>query len=173
MKAGSRQAEWLDRLDREQDNLRSALAHLRACRDAKLELRLAAALGRFWYLRGHLEEGRRSLEHALENDRGAPGRLGAKALTGATYVALAAGDAARGARLANERLILYRRLDDGAGVAEAVNDLAWAASIEGEWKRARELEEETVELFRAAGDDWGLAVSLNNLGAVVGVLGDH
>jgi len=173
LKAGARQAGWLERLDREHDNLRSALACFSARGEIDFELRLAAALGRFWYLRGYLDEGSRSLKDALAKGSDTPARLRAKTLTGATYIALARGDSERAKRFAQERLILYRELGDPGGVAEAVNDLAWAASVEGEWERAIALEEESSELFRAAGDAWGLAVSLNNLGSLAGVLGDY
>src|SRR5260221_8275427 len=56
---GGDQRAWLDRLEREIENLRSALAWSSATTaDATLGLRLAAALSRFWWLRGYLSEGR-------------------------------------------------------------------------------------------------------------------
>jgi predicted ATPase len=56
---GPRQAEWLDRLEREHDNLRTALTWLERQEDQEGQLRMAAALWRFWYQRGHVTEGRR------------------------------------------------------------------------------------------------------------------
>src|SRR5208282_6012716 len=55
---GSDQQAWLDRLEAEHENLRSALLfrHDRGC--FARTLRLAAALWRFWWLRGYLSEGR-------------------------------------------------------------------------------------------------------------------
>lgn len=58
------QAAWLDRLERDQDNLRAALAWALA-HDVEIALRLAAALGWFWITRASIGEGRAWLEGAL------------------------------------------------------------------------------------------------------------
>src|SRR5262249_54160565 len=52
----------LDRLETEYDNLRAALEWSRVRRESDAVLRLAAALGRFWYRRGYWREGRAWLE---------------------------------------------------------------------------------------------------------------
>jgi predicted ATPase/DNA-binding SARP family transcriptional activator len=58
---GPHQQRWLDRLEREHDNLRVALGWFLERRDERC-LRLGVALSRFWYTRGYLSEGRRWLE---------------------------------------------------------------------------------------------------------------
>src|SRR5260221_4745720 len=68
---GGDQRAWLDRLEREIENLRSALAWSSATTaDATLGLRLAAALSRFWWLRGYLSEGRALLLDRLASAAG-------------------------------------------------------------------------------------------------------
>lgn len=62
---GPDQGTWLDRLERDHGNLRAAFAWLGERQDAAGSLRLAAALWRFWLMRGHLTEGRRRLAEAL------------------------------------------------------------------------------------------------------------
>ncbi len=64
---GPDQGRWLQRLDREYDNLRAALRWARDGGEQEQEsgLRLAAALWRFWYVRGRQSEGRQWLEDLL------------------------------------------------------------------------------------------------------------
>jgi predicted ATPase len=62
---GARQTMWLEQLETEHGNLRGALSWALERGEAELGLRLGAALGEFWSLRGHLSEGQRSLEAVL------------------------------------------------------------------------------------------------------------
>ena len=55
--AGERAAEWLDRLEAEIDNIRSALLWSREAARIEAGLSLATSLYWFWYLRGHRTEG--------------------------------------------------------------------------------------------------------------------
>jgi non-specific serine/threonine protein kinase len=56
--------EWLDRLEAEHDNIRTALAWAQES-DVEAGLRLASALLWFWHIRGYLGEAADWLEHAL------------------------------------------------------------------------------------------------------------
>src|SRR5207247_8882846 len=78
--------EWLNRLEREHDNLRVALDRLEASGETQLALQLAGALAGFWFMRGHLAEGERRLEGALRADE-RPTAARAKALNGASLLA--------------------------------------------------------------------------------------
>jgi non-specific serine/threonine protein kinase len=60
------QANWLDRLDLEQNNLRAAQNWLGAHDRDVDALRLAVALGRFWVVRGYYSEGRSRLAESLD-----------------------------------------------------------------------------------------------------------
>ena len=62
---GHGQAQWLKRLDQENDNLRAALAWAIQSGQAEPALHLAGDLGGFWNMRGYLLEGHRWLEAAL------------------------------------------------------------------------------------------------------------
>jgi predicted ATPase/class 3 adenylate cyclase len=62
---GPDQGRWLDLLRLEHDNLRAALGWAIGGDRGDIAARLGSALWRFWYARGHLDEGRRWLEQLL------------------------------------------------------------------------------------------------------------
>src|SRR5207245_10606218 len=75
---GAEQVAWLERLEAEHDNFRAALAW--GFEDQpSLALRLAAALGLFWELRGYWNEGQAALERGLAQGGEAPLAARAKA----------------------------------------------------------------------------------------------
>ena len=59
---GADQRAWLDRLEREHDNMRAASDWSMAKPDPVLAVRLAFALWRFWQQRGYLNEARARFE---------------------------------------------------------------------------------------------------------------
>ena len=67
--SGPEQGGWLERLEGVHDDLRGALDWFGAHGESEQRLRLAASLGRFWYIRGYLSEGLQRLAQAVE---GAP-----------------------------------------------------------------------------------------------------
>jgi predicted ATPase len=109
------QAEWLERLAREWDNLRAAVRWLRESGETETYLRLAGGLWRFCYLRGLYEESYRWLEGTLTG--AAPPASRAKALLGAGVLALLRCEYDRAERHLEEALALYRGLGNGEGVA--------------------------------------------------------
>jgi predicted ATPase/class 3 adenylate cyclase len=144
--------DWLDRLEREHDNLRAALDRLQTSGQNVLALRLAAAMWRFWQMRGHREEGQRCLEDALAADE-SPTAARAKALNGAAVMAVEGGDVAKSTLRAEEALALHRALGDGWGTAFSGFMLGQVASEEGDFPRAQQFWEESVRAFRDLGDE--------------------
>src|SRR6267378_1367169 len=88
------QGIWLEQLEREHDNLRTALRWLVEREEVEMALRLAGALCQFWVVRGHLSEGRQWLEGMLSgsNLETVSMRVRAKALNGAGVMAYTQGD---------------------------------------------------------------------------------
>jgi DNA-binding CsgD family transcriptional regulator/DNA-binding transcriptional ArsR family regulator len=130
--SGPDQRWWLVRLEREHDNLRTALScSLSEGGDAGLGLRLAAALWPFWFARGYLSEGRRWLEDAIlrsgSEPEVAPAR--AKALNGAGSLATFQEEYEAAKALIEEGLALNRDLGDKEGVASSLSNLLGVAML--------------------------------------------
>ncbi|MGX2993341.1 ATP-binding protein [Streptomyces sp. JNUCC 64] len=69
---GPGQRDWLRRLDTENANLRAALDGAVRDGDGERALRLAVALGWYWFLRGRHREAERELSRALATGSGGP-----------------------------------------------------------------------------------------------------
>src|SRR6185437_7180887 len=163
---GSEQTRWLAQLDGEHDNLRAALSWARKEADPEKWLRLAAALWRFWYVRGFFGEGRAWLEGALAVGAEGPPEVRARSLNGAGALAYQQGDYERAAGLYEESLAIRRARGDVPGIAASLNNLGALAYQEGEYDRAAALYEEGLALWKRLADQSGIAASLNNLGLV-------
>jgi predicted ATPase/Tfp pilus assembly protein PilF len=177
---GPSQDSWLERLEGEHDNIRAALAWSldgeRAGNEAAVKgLSLAAALARFWRMRGYFGEGRRWLNETLAhgNRCDAPAPLRARALGRAGGLARSQSDYPQARKLLEESLSLYRELDDKDGVATALNNLANVALEQGDYHRAVSLWEESLSLSRESGNKQGTSATLNNLGQVAALLDDY
>jgi predicted ATPase len=127
---GARQEVWLQRLEREYANLRAALEWALERGETELGVWFGGALAEFWYVSGHLSEGRRWLEAALASSSDAPPTPArAKALARAGWIAWEQGDYARSVALSQESLALSRELEDEAGAVAALSNLGWAALL--------------------------------------------
>jgi predicted ATPase len=172
---GADQEEWLDGLETEHDNLRSALAWSSAAGgDAAVGLRLAGALSWFWYVRGYLGEGRGCLSGSLAAARDVqPAAARAKALHGAGVLASEQGDFPAARALHEESLAIRRELGDRRGIAVSLSNLAVVAQEQGDYAAGRVLRQESLALFRELGDRRGVAALLSNLGVVAHDQGDY
>jgi len=162
---GADQLAWLERLEREHDNLRGALRWALASGAAETGARLAGALQWFWYTRGYFGEGRAWLERTLVAGDSISARARARALAGAGTLAWRQGDYRHAEARLREAVDLSRVLGDGAGSAFALHHLAHGLEAQGALASATRLLEESLALSRAAGNRWGQVLTLNCLGA--------
>jgi tetratricopeptide (TPR) repeat protein len=172
---GANQAEWLDRLEAEHDNLRVALHRdIQGSQDSDATLRLAGAIWRFWFLRRYQSEGRRSLNDALER---APENANksdrAKALNGAGNLAWSQGDYAKANSLLMESLSIRQELADGSGIASSLNNLGNVAFAQGDYACALPLYQESLAIQRELDDRRGIAMATGNLGRLAEAQGRH
>jgi predicted ATPase/class 3 adenylate cyclase len=183
---GPAQVAWLDRLEREHDNFRAALAWAQAHprTEAERGLRLAAALEPFWFARGHLREGRAWTEGLLDvvaphqgGGAGAHGEVSeavwARALKAAVWLAMFTGEdyGPTAARL-EAAMAAARAAGDLRTAAIALDGLGAAAYFEGDLALSAMRTEECLALFRAAGSMGDVALTLSYLGEVALLQGD-
>ena len=126
---GEGQAEWLEILEREHDNLRAAIDQ--AAREPEgsgipTGLRICAAIWRFWQQRGRMAEGRSQLEQLLAHpaaDRRDAVR--ARALGALGSIAYWQTDYARVPELYGEALEIAREVGDRRLLSRALLDLSF------------------------------------------------
>ena len=170
---GPRQASWLERLEREHDNLRAAITWAFERDRAEIGLRLAGALMRFWEVRGHFREGRGWLERTLSRWPDGPAAARAVALNAAGSLAYHAADYEQAAALHQKALDLRRRLGDRRGMAASLHNLGTTALYLADLDQAEALCEEARSLWREVGDERGVAISLNSSAILARNRGDH
>ena len=116
------------------------------------ELRLAGALAWMWQLHSHFSEGRRWLRRVLERPRGRT-REAARALWGASSLAVWQGDLAGGAAPGEEGLAIWRELGDKREVAMALEPTASRAGWQRTSRGPYEAFEEELAIYRELGDE--------------------
>lgn len=163
-------SDWLDILEANHDNLRSALAWtLMPGTDperAAPGVRLAGALWLFWYYHSHLTEGRWWLDHALEVVAPDDDPARAKVLVGMGLLAHAQGDEERSLQWLTQGIGLLRALDDRWSLAFALSIRGNLAEDAGRYDEADAWFHEANGLFAAADDGVNVAVTLYHLGVV-------
>lgn len=165
---GAHQAVWLTRLAIEHDNLRAALLWSKHTadedKDATTLMRLVGALWVFWYLHGHLSEGRLWLREALARRGAVPTAIEVKVLAGAGVLAWAQGDYAQAVPCCQECIALARQLGEHWDMlAISLIMLGLIARDHGELAQAIALHEESLALVRLADHKFGIALSLITL----------
>jgi tetratricopeptide (TPR) repeat protein len=172
---GAEQMLWLDRLELEHDNLRAARDWFFTQIDGIEEnLRLAAALSWFWFVRGHWSEGRQWLDNTLApRSETIAAACRARALNAAGLFACYQGDSVKTRAYLTESIALCQQADDKPELAYALAVL----SVETQWRddlpEARSVAAQSVALFREVGDRWGLAYALYLEGLTAFWQGDY
>ncbi|MCU0492973.1 MAG: tetratricopeptide repeat protein [Chloroflexaceae bacterium] len=176
---GPARGQWLERLEREHDNLRAALRGVRVCRVPAQGLRLANALGRFWYRRGYTAEGRAWLEEflALHAEVEGPPPQPNNSQPWASYYAASfawrQNDFSAAVTHAEASLAQFRVRNDNAGATNPLAILSLVAYEQRNFERAIALSLEGLELARTSANQEAVAVCLNNLGFMAIEIGDY
>jgi predicted ATPase/DNA-binding CsgD family transcriptional regulator len=160
------------RLEADHDNFRTALGWFVDQADIERAQRLAGALGRFWFFRGHLAEADVWLSRLLAvgvGDRPTAGR--AKCLYGAGMLAIGRSDYLAVESLSEQGRGLWHALGNAAQEAFCLFTLGQATMRLGKYAAARPHLEAGLALSRAAshgGAEANCLVSLAELAAELG-----
>jgi len=174
--------EWLDRLEAELDNIRIALDYALES-DIEAQLRMVTAIRWFWWIRGHVHEGREWLEQGLSIEAAGRGdqpltpsraMIRGKALNMSGFWYGVALDVHKAATYLEESMALFPKLGPAGkqGMAYALLSLIPTPSIYESTGKGKL--EQCLALFREIGDKFGIAECLLNLtGAVINEDNDY
>jgi tetratricopeptide (TPR) repeat protein len=171
---GPKSHAHLDRLEADHDNLRGALEWSKTePNGAETELRLAGALWRLWFERGHWSEGRGWLERSLTRAGDTQTSALLTALRGAAWLAWHQRDHERAAALGEKGLALSRLLANNEGIAWSLHILGLIAKRNMDYTRATPLFADSLALGREMGNKWWVSTELIQLGDIARAQGDR
>lgn len=170
---GPRLAVFLDHLDRESGNLRAVLRWSTGRGEAEIALRLCAALGRFWQVRGNPKEGLRWLDGALVWETGSKASTRARALDAACRLARDQGHYGKAVAYGEESLALREASGDVRGSARALGSLGIVAQFSGDYALAERLHTQSLDRYDAVDDREGSALTLLALATTAQQRGNH
>ena len=163
---------WLNRLEREHDNIQAALEWCLATPAGReLALSVLATLTWFWYRRGFFNEGRIWTERLLAASGEEPGPMRATALQMNSRMAMWRGELITAVTRSKESLTLWQRLEDDQKVPMSLMETGVTLINIGKDSEAHTLLKEAEVLFRESGKSYFHAITLVHLGNVALGLG--
>lgn len=171
---GPKPAEALNRLDREYDNFRVALAWSLEGQELETGLKLAIALNRYWLLRGYLKEGQEWLEKGLQAVEAAG--IFDDGLNARAYHALGKLNQARqkygeAAQWLDKALQIQQNLPDIAALAETHGTCGNVALEQGEYASAQAHLRQSLQLLQQANLLREITLGLNYLSGLAAAEG--
>lgn len=160
---GSAGLRGQDLIEAELDNLRAVLAWAVEHGQAEIAQRLVVSTLRFWYVRGHLIEGRSWAERALAIGP-TPDVIRAVTHANVAWLALAQGDDRLAVELGGAALALARTSGDLQATAHVAIMFGWVLGAQQRFSEAEALYEEALRLFRALDDKHWAPYTLSLLG---------
>jgi len=168
------QVEWLERLDRENANLRGALSWAISAEEIVIAAWLGWALWAFWWIRNRQLEGRRWMEMILPKRDELPPWLRIRATIATAAMGYGQGDF-EAVLPYSEELMEFSREVGGDALAEAYAHAGFGliATARGDFEAATKGLEEALPLFHEAGEDGMAAQTPTWLGTILLLQGDH
>src|SRR5579859_8125757 len=162
-----------EEVEREHDNLLSALHWLIERGETQQTLRLGAALGPFWFFQSYFDEGRAWLNQLLRLPTGAvPTPDHAEVTYRAGHLAWCQGDLVAAGPLLEASAGEWRQLGDGGQLAQPLSVLGHLARSQGDLVRARSFYSDAIALATAGRNPRAEANALFGLAQTAVDLGD-
>ncbi|HEX8982655.1 MAG TPA: helix-turn-helix domain-containing protein [Ktedonobacterales bacterium] len=163
---------WLDRLEREHDNLRAALGWSQGSGATTLAVHLAASLKEYWYWRGRIGEGLTWLLSTLSDSQNGPSTtdvpldemIRVKALSAAGVCALWHANYPLASDLLGSCATLAKTMGNIGVAVEALHRLSLATFFQGDKALALGIMEESIAQARKQADLGVQASALCNQG---------
>lgn len=169
---GPDQEQWLTRLLREHNNVRSALEFcLTHPGEAEAGLRMASALWFFWVATGLTSEGRRWLERGLQRESG-PSAAKARALWVCGYLCILQEDTIATKPMITECQRIAEQREDAVAGAWAVQLSGMVAMSQGDLEQAQNLLQDGLRRHRTCDNPTGILDSCFYLVAVTALRRD-
>jgi non-specific serine/threonine protein kinase len=174
---GAGSVHWLDRLERERENLWAALSWSIVREAAEAGLRLAGALARFWLVRGPYRETRAAVTELL----GLPGgheptpsmqAARAKLLCAAGGLAMRQDNQEAADGYYQEALQITQAYGNRPLLAVTLFLMGHLARVRGQYATARKHHWAAIRLFEVLGDDYWMAYAHHDLGLAAYYEGD-
>jgi predicted ATPase len=169
---GPDEVEWLERLERDHDNLRAAL-RWSMLNDPERGAQLSGTLWRFWWIRGSYAEAQRWLLQAANHAGAISPAARSQAFNAAGVMAQWQGNTLEAKLLCTEALAIRRALGDPAKIADTLTNLAFVAQDMNDYATAAGYLEENLALYRRLGEMAAVADTLTNLGGLWDDSGNH
>jgi len=158
---GPKQKEWLDRLEREHDNLRGAIKQNKNQNVKRVEL--VIALATFWEMRGYLAEGIIFKDLHFKSESLCK-ELQARISRKCGWFLHRLGDNDQAKKNLKISVDLYLELNDKQEIGYSMNYLGMILLRQGDLAAAQNLFEQSLDIMNKVRDQYGISVSLNNLG---------
>jgi predicted ATPase/class 3 adenylate cyclase len=170
---GHEHTTWLDRLERDLDNIGAAIDWLLSTGRAEEALRMISALERFWRGHAHVSEARRFLAMGLALATDAPDDLRADALWTAARLAAGQSDWDAAVPMLEEAQMSFRAQGRKRELIFALSELGFIALRRNDAERAGELCDEALDIARDLGDPRATSAVLSILSDVERTRGEH
>jgi non-specific serine/threonine protein kinase len=158
----AQQKWWMDLLELEHANLRSALSWCYRTGRTEEGLRLVSAIGWFWLVRSHLFDSSTWCKAFLDASSGTKSRQRLRALISSAWLAMAAGENDLRIAYAQEALQLANLLGDDANASWALQ-LLMRSHYNGSPEKALELGFQSLERAQSAKDDDAIRLTYHAL----------